>query len=79
MPFLNPEALVDVSRMSQPLCSTDEIEITWSFGDDGIATSLQLHLRGQLYGEMKVGAKPGWTIAVSIDGPLAKRLNPSTS
>jgi len=75
MPFLNPVAFVDASRMSGPLCSEDEIEISWLVGDDGIATSLELYIRGQLYGKMVVGAKPGWTIAASQDGPLAKRLN----
>jgi hypothetical protein len=75
LPFLNPAAFFELSRMSEPLCSVDEIEIVWGGGDDGISTSLQLHLRGQFYGELIVGSKPGWTIAASQDGPLAKRLS----
>lgn len=75
MPFLNAKEYVDVIRMAHPIMSTEEIAIHWIDSASALAVELSLSLRGQLYGILASGMKPGWTIAASMDGPLAKVLN----
>jgi hypothetical protein len=77
MPFLNPIAFVDTSTMAQPLQSEDDLEAEWEVGADGVATRVRLYLYGCLYGVLAPAAKPGWSVAVVKDGPLAKLLSSS--
>ena len=74
MPFLNSKEYVDMLRMAHPIISTEEVTIHWIDGSPAVAIQLSLSLHGQLYGLLASGTKPGWTIAASKDGPLARVL-----
>lgn len=74
MPFLNPAEFVDLSKMAQPIRDQDEVELEWSFNEDGSLGSAILWIHGALYGRLVPGATPAWCVAVSKDGPLALKL-----
>jgi hypothetical protein len=73
-PFLNPLIYVDAERMATPILKDEDVSVKWEFGDGNDLLSLNIVLRGKLYGIMKPGSKPGWTVAAKADSPLAKRL-----
>lgn len=73
MPFLNPKKYVDESRKILPILSEDEIELHWQFKGNDLV-DVDLFVRKKFVAKMRPGSKPGWSIAVVEDGPLAKRM-----
>jgi len=71
MPFLNP--LEYVGREIFPIQSSDEVKVKWTMSGDGLKEVI-VFLRDEIIARIEPGAKPGWSIAVKKDGPLAKKL-----
>jgi hypothetical protein len=71
-PFANPEAFV-VPLAALPLpTSADDFYVEWRMAEDAVEAWIFVH--GRPLAKLMAGAKPGWSVLVSRDGPLAKVL-----
>lgn len=74
LPFLNPKEYVEMSSMSVPIRENDDVHVEWVPSEVALQIEVHIYLRGQLYGRLVSGIKPGWTVAAFRNGPLAQRL-----
>ena len=70
-PFKNP--LEFAYSLDNPPSNEADVKIKWEEQKDAPA-QVQVYIRGQLFGVLKVGMKPGWSKLAKKDGPLAKML-----
>jgi len=67
LPFLNPARYCTGERVPR-LRAGSNIDCKWS--DQGVTVSID----GVVWAHLQRGAKPGWSRAARVDGPLAKVL-----
>jgi hypothetical protein len=71
-PYANPAAYIEDAQGFTLLASADEISVAWDRGrDQSFAT---IFVRAKLIAKVGDGTKPGWSVLVARDGPLAKVL-----
>lgn len=67
MPFRNPAKYCSQERLPR-LRGDSVVDCLWS--GDGVALSVN----GVVWARLRMGAKPGWSRAAAVDGPLARCL-----
>ena len=76
MPFLNPAEFVKDNLIARPIISDKDVRVEWLFLTGAcILDQVRIFVRDELTAIIKPGAKPGWSILVKKDGPLAKFLS----
>jgi hypothetical protein len=71
-PFKNPFEFAH--NMQNPPDNEANVKFQWEEEKDEFA-HLRVYIRGELFGVLKVGSKPGWSKLAKKDGPLAKALS----
>lgn len=72
-PCLNPTHFVSGNQLMQPLCTADEAHVEFVNEASG-NTAAEIYIRGQKYGRLVAGEKPGFCLGALNDGPLARVL-----
>ncbi len=72
MPFLNPKEFI-TDDYTPPITNENEVDVIWV--DEGDLMKVNIFIRGEHVATALEGAKPGWSIFVKKDGPLAKKMN----
>lgn len=70
MPFLNPAEYLSKDANIVPINNANEIRCEWTESGDGII-EVDILIRGKFITQLTPGAKPGWSVLVIKDGPLA--------
>jgi hypothetical protein len=71
MPFLNPSKYVDENKVISPISNSDQVELRWNMQQNELI-NVEILLGKRVVAKLAPGSKPGWSVAVSKDGPLAK-------
>jgi hypothetical protein len=71
MPFRNPVEFTTGEGVDEPV-EPGTVDVRWT-GADGSGVSVEVRLRGRVIAWLEPGARPGWSVRVTKDGPLAKR------
>ncbi|MDB5031313.1 hypothetical protein [Mucilaginibacter sp.] len=71
MPFLNPIEYLAKNAAIKPVESESDIRCEWTESlNDGLI-EVGISIRGKFIASITSGSKPGWSVLVSKDGPLA--------
>jgi len=71
MPFLNPKEYLSKDAAIKPIASEDEIRCEWTESKDDGTIEVGIYIRDKFIASVAVGSKPGWSVLVAKDGPLA--------
>nr|WP_294795141.1 hypothetical protein [uncultured Mucilaginibacter sp.] len=71
MPFLNPKEYLSKDAVIKPVASEDEIRCEWTESKDDGIIEVGIYIRDKFIASVAVGSKPGWSVLVVKDGPLA--------
>ncbi len=71
MPFLNPKEYLSKDATIKPIASEDEIRCEWTESKDDGSVEVGIYIRDKFIASVAVGSKPGWSVLVAKDGPLA--------
>jgi len=71
MPFLNPKEYLAEHAAIRPIVSESEIRCEWTESKDDGLIEVGIYIRDKFVASVAVGAKPGWSVLVAKDGPLA--------
>lgn len=71
MPFLNPKEYLSKDASIKPITDESEIRCEWTESKDDGLIEVGIYIRDKFIASVAVGAKPGWSVLVSKDGPLA--------
>lgn len=74
MPFLNPP--VFIKENIPPVLNSEEIKVDWTLSEEMTFDKVLIFIRHKLVAMLTIGSTPGWSLLVSKDGPLAKKMKP---
>ncbi|MDB5157435.1 MAG: hypothetical protein JWR50_2142 [Mucilaginibacter sp.] len=71
MPFLNPTEYLAKDAAIKPITAESEIRCEWTESlNDGLI-EVGIYIRDKFIASVASGSKPGWSVLVVKDGPLA--------
>jgi hypothetical protein len=71
MPFLNPTEYLAKDAAIKPIQEESEVRCEWTESlNDGLI-EVGISIRGKFIASIASGSKPGWSVLVAKDGPLA--------
>ncbi len=73
MPFLNPKEYLADNAAIKPITNESELRCEWTESKDTGLIEAAIYIRYKFIASVAVGDKPGWSVLVSKDGPLAYR------
>jgi hypothetical protein len=71
MPFLNPREYLENNGMIKPIQQASEIRTEWTESKDDGLIEVGIYIRNKFIASVAAGSKPGWSVLVAKDGPLA--------
>ena len=71
MPFLNPKQYLAKDASIKPIANEQEIRWEWTESKDDGTIEVGIYIRDKFIASVAVGSKPGWSVLVARDGPLA--------
>ena len=71
MPFLNPKEYLAKDATIKPIQQESEIRTEWTESKDDGLIEVGIYIRDKFVAAVAVGSKPGWSVLVAKDGPLA--------
>ena len=71
MPFLNPKEYLSKDAAIKPITSEEEIRCEWTESKDDGLIEVGIYIRNKFIASVAAGSKPGWSVLVAKDGPLA--------
>lgn len=71
MPYLNPVEYIDKKITISPIKAKNEVRCEWTEANDGLI-EVAIWLKDKFIAQMESGSKPGWSVLVVKDGPLAQ-------
>lgn len=71
MPFLNPAEYLAENASIKPIEQESEIRTEWTESKDDGLIEVAVYIRDKFIASVAVGSKPGWSVLVAKDGPLA--------
>lgn len=70
LPALNPSAYIKPDFCIRPVIDPSDIKCEWDEISDG-TLEVDILIRDKFIAQLIPGAKPGWSVGVAKDGPLA--------
>lgn len=74
MPFLNPVSFIKNIDFEIPQKTIKEYDFDWMGNENNDLLKVKIYIKQKLTAIIAPGSKPGWSINVKKDGPLAKVL-----
>jgi hypothetical protein len=71
MPFLNPKEYLYEGKSIPPIESDSDVKLDWKYGDELYVVNV--FIREERIAVLKPDLRPGFSIMVREDGPLAKK------
>lgn len=71
MPFLNPMEYLSENASVKPIQQESEIRTEWTESKDDGLIEVGIYIRDKFIASVAAGSKPGWSVLVAKDGPLA--------
>jgi len=71
MPFLNPREYLADNASIKPITDESQVRCEWNESKDDGLIEAGIYIRDKFIASVAVGAKPGWSVLVAKDGPLA--------
>ncbi|PJJ84129.1 hypothetical protein [Mucilaginibacter auburnensis] len=71
MPFLNPKEYLNDSANIAPITNQNQLRCEWTESKDTGLIEAAIYIRDKFVASVAIGDKPGWSVLVSKDGPLA--------
>ena len=71
MPFLNPKEYLSKEAAIKPIGHESDIRCEWTESKDDGLIEVGIYIRDKFIASVAVGSKPGWSVLVAKDGPLA--------
>jgi len=71
MPFLNPKEYLSKDATIKPIAHESEVRCEWTESKDDGLIEVGIYIRDKFIAAVAVGTKPGWSVLVAKDGPLA--------
>ncbi|MEZ2220138.1 hypothetical protein [Rhizobium sp. RCC_161_2] len=76
MPFANPAEFVRTDKPFNFAKRPSDITVLWEASEQyGLVARIYIH--NELFGILTPGAKPGWSVLATRDGPLAQKFTSS--
>lgn len=72
LPYLNPVEYIDKKLKLSPIKDKSEIRCDWSESPNDASIEVSIIVRDSFIAQMTSGSKPGWSVLVIKDGPLAQ-------
>lgn len=72
IPYLNPAEYLSPNAAVSPIESESEIRCEWIESLNDGTIEVGIWLRDQFIAQIETGSKPGWSVLVAKDGPLAQ-------
>lgn len=69
-PFLNPQEYLGKGANIKPISNADDVRCEWLETSEGLI-EVDILIRGKFIAQLSPGAKPGMSVLVIKDGPLA--------
>lgn len=70
-PFLNPTEYLSKDALIKPIGDESEIRCEWTESKDTGLIEVGIWIRDKFIAAIESGSKPGWSVLVAKDGPLA--------
>jgi hypothetical protein len=70
-PFLNPTEYLAKDAAIKPIAAESEVRCEWTESKDDGLIEVGIYIRDKFIAAVASGAKPGWSVLVAKDGPLA--------
>jgi hypothetical protein len=70
-PFLNPKEYLSKDAAIKPIQSESEVRCEWTESKDDGLIEVGIYIRDKFIAAVASGSKPGWSVLVAKDGPLA--------
>jgi len=70
LPALNPAGYIKPGFLMEPVTDPSEVRCEWDETADGML-EVDILIRDKFMAQLIPGAKPGWSVGVAKDGPLA--------
>jgi hypothetical protein len=70
-PFLNPKEYLSKDATIKPIKDENEIRCEWTESKDDGLIEVGIYIRDKFIAAVASGSKPGWSVLVAKDGPLA--------
>ena len=71
MPFLNPTEYLAKDAAIKPITNENEVRCEWTESKDDGLIEVGIYIRDKFIASIASGSKPGWSVLVTKDGPLA--------
>lgn len=71
MPFLNPKEYLSKDANIKPIQQESDIRCEWTESKDDGLIEVGIYIRDKFIASAAAGSKPGWSVLVAKDGPLA--------
>jgi hypothetical protein len=71
MPFLNPKEYLAKDLTVKPILKEIEIRVEWTESKEDGLIEAGIYIRDKFIASVMAGSKPGWSVLVAKDGPLA--------
>lgn len=72
MPFLNSDEFI--KENISPILGSEELKVDWKLSKGIYIDEVLISIRDKLVAMLAQNSTPGWSLMVSKDGPLAKRM-----
>ena len=72
MPFLNPDGFI--KENISPILDSEELKVDWKLSKEIDIDEVSISIRDKLVAMLARNSTPGWSLLVSKDGPLAKKM-----
>lgn len=70
MPFANPQGFAS-EDLIKPVNNKTDVQFQWAHDQDESSVAVNILIRGEVFGRLVAGSKPGWSKMAIKDGPLA--------
>lgn len=71
MPFLNPKEYLSTNAAIKPIQHQSDIRCEWTDSKEDGVIEAGIYIHDKFIAAVALGSKPGWSVLVAKDGPLA--------
>lgn len=71
IPFLNPQEYLSNDAHIKPIAQESDIRCEWTDSKEDGIIEVGIYIHDRFIASVSAGSKPGWSVLVAKDGPLA--------